>query len=492
MPGPDRVSRSRIAVVEPVPLATYALDIVALAVLSNALLPLLWFDETIMPGARQQGSVLLRSLNAAVYALYAVRFLLNIHAREALRYLVNNDWKFWLPVAALLTLALASMAWSSEPLVALRRAFALIGTTGVGVYLALRYPPRMFLQLLLGVSVVFAIASIAMVILWPEKGVMHVSTMFADEHEGRWRGVFLHKNHLASLMAVGVVVAAGVLRGRGSRLFVAVSILLLCMGILLVAESLTALVATIVALLGMAILRLLAFGTHDRRENLLAFFPVLLLVTAVTLYQYSQGTPEIATEEVSVVVAGSGADVHAVAPAASLQELQNRVKPQREGFRRNATATGRLNMWRLSWDAIQLHPLRGYGYGTFWRTDGPAEQLWERSRFRMPHAHNGWVDVALQLGVPLTLLLVGWMLWLGARVLRGVRGDCGEWDKTAAITLFGLWLCLNVVNLAETVLFRQNEILSVLIFSIAVFTTLKFKWVHGEIGNGGRVQGCTV
>jgi exopolysaccharide production protein ExoQ len=468
---PHRVLHSGPAVVEPVPIATYALDILALAILGNALVPLLWFDETTVPGTSQQGSALLRSLNAAVYLLYAVRFLLNTRAREAMRNLVADDRRFWLPVAALLTLALASLAWSSEPLIALRRAIALIGTTGVGAYLALRYSPRRFLQLLLGASVVFAVASVAMAILWPEKGVMQVSVMFADEHEGRWRGVFLHKNHLASLMAVGVVVAAGVLRGRGLWLFVACCILLLCIGLLLVAESLTALIATLVALLGVAILRLLAFGTRDRRENLLALSPVLLLALAVTLYQYAQGAPDIATETVSGVTADSGADVQAVAATAA-QDTQTRIKPRRAGFHRNATATGRLRMWRLCWDAIQLHPLRGYGYGTFWRTDGPAKQVWERSRFRMPHAHNGWVDMALQLGIPLTLLLVGWTLWLGARVLRGVRGDCGESGKAAAITLFGLWLCLNVLNLAETVLFSQHQILSVLLFSIAVHTTL--------------------
>jgi O-antigen ligase len=116
--------------------------------------------------------------------------------------------------------------------------------------------------------------------------------------------------------------------------------------------------------------------------------------------------------------------------------------------------------------------LHGYGYGVFWRTEGPAEQVWQRSQFRIPHAHNGWLELALQLGIPLTLLMAGWMLWLGARILRRLCVDCEEEDRIAAITLFGLWLCFNVLNLAESVLFRQNEILSVLIFSVAVSAML--------------------
>lgn len=467
-----RTPHSSQALVEPVPIATYALDTVVLAILSNALIYLLMLDETVEPDINQQGSALLQSLNAAVYALYAVRFALNTGARRTLRSLLASDVRFWLPVAALLTFALASMAWSSEPQVALRRAIGLVGTTGVGVYLALRYPPRSFLRLLICASVVFAIASLAMTLLWPEKGVMQVSTVFADEHEGRWRGIFAHKNRLASLMAMGVVVAAGVLRGRGFQLLAAVSTLLLCMGVLLLAESLTALIATVAALLGVATLRLLELGSRDKREKLLALFPVLLLAIAVPIYQYFQSTPEPRAETASAVVANPVAiGPAAVHPPAS-EVTQPPVKPFSDGFLRDATATGRSDIWRLCWDAIQLQPLHGYGYATFWRTGGPAEQLWQQFHFRMPHAHNGWLDLALQLGIPLTLLMAGWILWLGARVLRWVRGDCSEGEKIAGITLLGLWICFNVLNLAESMLFRQHEILSALIFSIAFFAAL--------------------
>lgn len=452
------MTQFRQASVAPVSPATIALDILALAILSNALIPLLLLDETALPDPAQQGSLLLRSLNTAVYALYALRFFLNPHARNALRRTVLNDRAFWLPVAALLALAVASMGWASEPQIALRRAVSLIGTAGVGMYLALRYPHVRFLQLLLGVSAVFALCSIAMVILWPAKGMMQVSTVFADVHAGRWRGIFQHKNHLASLMAVGIVVAAATLRGRGSQLYCTACVLLLCVGVLLKAESLTALLATVVALLGVVILRLRAFGTQGRRENLLALFPMALLLTSVALYQYNQSEPDVATDAVVGVAAQPGADL----------ESTPVVIPASVGFRRDVTATGRWYIWRMSWDAIQREPLRGYGYGVFWRTEGPAEQVWQRAQFRMPHAHNGWLELALQLGIPVTLLMAGWMLWLGARILRGVLVDSEEEYRMTAITLLGLWICLNVQNLAESVLFRQHEILSVLIFSVAV------------------------
>ncbi|MEZ5571247.1 MAG: O-antigen ligase family protein [Halioglobus sp.] len=462
----NSVMHSRPSMAAPIPIATYALDTVALAILSNALLHLVLLDETTLPNIHQQGNTLLQSLNAVVYAIYGLRLIFNTAVKSQLRILINNDRLFCFPVAVLLGLAFASMLWSGEPQVTFRRAFALAGTTLVGIYLALRYTPRQFLMLLLGVSAVFALSSIAMVMLWPQKGLMQVSTVFADVHKGRWRGIFVHKNHLASLMAVGIVTATGLLTGRGKQLLAAGLMLLVCLGLLLLAESLTSLLATATALLAISIVRMLPGRQTMRREILLALTPLVLLIVSVVLYQSAQNKPDASTPVTTAQVTET---------ANSASSNSQHTPLQREGFRRDAGATGRLNMWRWCWDAIQQQPLLGYGYGTFWRTGGPAERVWKHTRFRLPHAHNGWIDLALQLGLPATLLTAGWMLWLGARLLRGVYQDGEHEAQTAAIALFGLWVCLNVLNLAESVVFRQNDVLSALLLSVAVFTALPRK-----------------
>jgi exopolysaccharide production protein ExoQ len=66
------------------------------------------------------------------------------------------------------------------------------------------------------------------------------------------------------------------------------------------------------------------------------------------------------------------------------------------------TFTGRTFIWDFVGSQIDIRPLLGWGYMSFWLTgpDGPAMvqgagRGWVRN---MPHSHNGYVDIVLQLG----------------------------------------------------------------------------------------------
>lgn len=71
--------------------------------------------------------------------------------------------------------------------------------------------------------------------------------------------------------------------------------------------------------------------------------------------------------------------------------------------------TGRTQVWRALIDYIGDHPLLGAGYGSFWHI-GPTSPIFTYAsgpNAVMPHGHNGFLDLAAQIGIPgLILILV--------------------------------------------------------------------------------------
>jgi exopolysaccharide production protein ExoQ len=68
---------------------------------------------------------------------------------------------------------------------------------------------------------------------------------------------------------------------------------------------------------------------------------------------------------------------------------------------RESHLSGRTLLWRMSLASIQEKPLLGYGYAAFWtRESRPARLIREESGWDdAPHSHNGYIEIALGLGV---------------------------------------------------------------------------------------------
>lgn len=68
---------------------------------------------------------------------------------------------------------------------------------------------------------------------------------------------------------------------------------------------------------------------------------------------------------------------------------------------KDPTLSGRTEIWSSVWGAIGDRPLLGYGRGGLFFSP-PNEislELWREIGFRAPHAHNGVLDIASQLGL---------------------------------------------------------------------------------------------
>jgi putative inorganic carbon (HCO3(-)) transporter len=107
---------------------------------------------------------------------------------------------------------------------------------------------------------------------------------------------------------------------------------------------------------------------------------------------------------------------------------------------------GRLVLWSLALNLIQAHPIVGVGLGAFHPILLASENGLYDTYIRFPHAHNTFLQLALDVGIPglmayLTLLVLA--THLTDRILRiGTSGErvlgLGLWASLIAIHVFGL------------------------------------------------------
>ena len=71
-----------------------------------------------------------------------------------------------------------------------------------------------------------------------------------------------------------------------------------------------------------------------------------------------------------------------------------------EAMGRNATLSGRVEIWHAVWPFVMQRPWLGWGYEAFWRGwTGPSYQVSAAVHFLVFHAHNGYLDLWLQTGI---------------------------------------------------------------------------------------------
>ncbi|MCP3988509.1 MAG: O-antigen ligase family protein [Actinomycetia bacterium] len=88
---------------------------------------------------------------------------------------------------------------------------------------------------------------------------------------------------------------------------------------------------------------------------------------------------------------------------------------------KDLTFTGRTFIWQATFDALSERPILGYGLGGILFDDPispKTAEVWRAIGFRVPHAHNGVLDIAIQLGIVGVIIFT--LLFLSTMV-DGVR-----------------------------------------------------------------------
>lgn len=270
------------------------------------------------------------------------------------------------PWAALLAaLAVASTLWSIDPLLTLRRAipFALAGL--FGLWFAARFSAERQMRILRLTMLSLALATIALVILAPSLALDHGTGHGAD-----WQGVFTQKNACGRVMVLATAVIL-----FGPRLTLRrIGLLILFLFILVMSGSRAAWA------IEAALLLLWLTYTVGRRSS-----PRLRLLIAIT------------------------APLLVAAAAAIGLRFFSQIMHLLD---REPTLSGRTAIWTQVLHAIAQRPLFGYGYAAFWRgMQGPSLRIDAAVHFVVEHAHNGFLEIALELGFAgLALFLLSWIL----------------------------------------------------------------------------------
>lgn len=333
--------------------------------------------------------------------------------------------EIWAMVALALWLP-ASALWSPDPALSFRRAVAV-----VAVCITLTWLWRALGVGALWRALVLACAGLVLV----QAAVMLAAPDYAfhtradpdvAEHAGRFRGVYFHKNEAARFGALALLVLA-MARPFFARWWVWAGLVALAVAELAATQSAKILVALPVAGAAQWVL-----GWPWPRWAKLA----------LTLW----GT---ATAGVGIALAG-GRQVIAEALGA---------------LGRDPSLSGRDVIWRIGLDLIGQRPLTGGGFEAGW-TDG-ARELMQQAKGAggvVNHAHNGYIQITLDLGlIGLALALAPALiaLWRLAGMARGQRG---------MIARFGAWFIpfYLVLNMAGSYIAVPNDIFAGLIVLVAL------------------------
>jgi len=359
----------------------------------------------------QEGS----AVDQAVYGLLIVAGMLVLaNRRVRIGQLAKNNW--WIILFFLYEGI--SFVWSDFPLISFKRWIKASGDfVMVFVLLSDPYPVRAITATIKRAGYILIPLSVLLIKYYQDWG-----RIIDDWGRSYYTGVTLDKNMFGYLLfAYGLFFASGLVyafrqysssRAATRPVLVSYALLLAMVAWLTpLANSKTSLVALVS---GIAVILALQFPQIKR--NLWSFLIATVLIAAISNVFFSiQGA----------VLEASG---------------------------RDATLTGRTEIWKTVLNEPN-NPLLGTGYASFWLGER-LQRIWALyPRTPLLQAHNGYIEVYLNLGV-VGVALLGAVLWTGlrnaGRRLRAAHDTTGNADdslfRTFAIAYILAYLVYNMTE----------------------------------------------
>lgn len=347
-----------------------------------------------------KGGDIVNQLGYAGLGVVAVLAILTLADRRRAATLLSAWW-----MAMIATLFISTLA-AADPGSSMRTAmFTLFAMAAMASVVVMTPDADAFSRVLVNAAAVVLVMSYAGLVLFPDIA-RHTADSLEAQHAGLWRGVFTHKNIAGPVMAV--LCFAGIyLMRRGWRWWGA-SIFILAV----------------------------YFMAHTGSKTTLGSVPlVAALVIAPGLVGLRGLTPVLFAAALAV---GALATVGIVFIPA-LKALAHELAP-------DLTYTGRTQLWAYAGEMIARSPWRGYGFESFWETplvtesDRFFDDDWDISN--IVHGHNGYLDIAIGMGLP-----------------------------ALAVAVVAL-VVLPAIDYARTPLFRENVLLADFFMMAAAFCAL--------------------
>ena len=292
------------------------------------------------------GSPLFKVLWGLIYLVSVIRL---IPYRDALPLFLKHNKA----LALLVLLALISALWSIDSVASLHLAATLALTTLISLDISSHYSMERQMDLICIALVITTLLSVVVELFLP--GVIPGR----DAEDAAWHGVFGFKNDFGRMICLTLIACLS--RSKSSW---KAGVTTVAVGIVLAIMSHSASAVGYVCILtvffyGWSIVK---WPTTEKRSA------ILLVMVIVCMFGYWS------SQNFVQLTAAIDKDPH---------------------------MTGRVDLWQLSIDDIEVKPLLGYGYKAFWGYDSqPARRIREAVNWdEAPHAHNGYIDLALSLGI---------------------------------------------------------------------------------------------
>ena len=244
------------------------------------------------------------------------------------------------------------------------------------------------------------------VIFMPQYAIHQASDIVELGLAGDWRGVFPHKNVASAVFSM--VAFIGVYAARSGR---PVGGWTLC---------------------GLSLI--FVFASGGKSSTVLCFEAVLvsLLVTRPRA-NLAACVAAVLTPLVALNALGVGSiivpELGAIAASLPL----------------DTTFTGRTDIWSFAVQRIPNRPFLGHGFSAFWNSESARDAAADANSWagQAAHAHNGYLDAALGMGLPgLAIVLWAFVIQPSIDVRRAARAgaDPALLMMFAQIWLFGIYL----------------------------------------------------
>ena len=282
-------------------------------------------------------------------------------------------------------------------------------------------------RLLATVALIIVAMSYFGVLFMPQFAIHQATDLGEPQLAGDWRGLFGHKNMASAIFSILSFVGLFVIRtGRREGWII------LVLSLVFVAAS-GGKSSTGICLATLALSALAMRTGSPVLWSLIVFLPLFLLNLL--------GVGSVLVPQLSAVSAALPLDT---------------------------TFTGRTDVWALAVARIPEKLLFGHGIGAFWNTESlrygmEQSTLWAGNA---RHAHNGYLDAVLSMGLPGLALLVAAFVIQPARDIR----RCMARGNEPALTLMVLqiWMFGLYLSSLESFFFDRADALWI-IFLFAVF-----------------------
>lgn len=327
--------------------------------------------------------------------------------------MLRRNWQYLLYPAV----CAASVVWSVARSTTMVGAVQLTMTVLIACYLGWRFKPQQLVLLIFSTTLTGAVASVL------NLGLGVFQPVFSDV--GGLLGIYTNKNMLghyslfALLIALSLALSTPAETPRAAR-WIAMPALAICAAMVVLSKSMTA-VVLMPCYTGLILLM--------NRERLPHAARHLTLMAAVVI---------VALAPMLLTLAG-------IDPMAELFAATGK----------DASLTGRTDIWAVARGLIAQSPISGYGFGAFWVNDRFAAEQFEiiRAGNAAPSFHNFLADVGVGTGVIGMAAILAVVLTTLGRAFR-------VW-RASGSAMSVCWLVLSIlpinVGMVEPYLYRQHE-----------------------------------